>query len=137
MKKSPISGTVLIIIGIVGFLLGCVQPFRYEMAKRDGYEVEAEIVYVETKAGADDKVVAYYANYELNDKKYQNIKIGKLDGEKYDTGDEVRIVMSPIQEEIPMFEGGILAVVSLPVLVCGMLLELKEIKRLQKKKEEK
>ena len=58
MRKLSDS-SILIIIGIVIFLLGCIQPSRYENAKENGYEVDARIVDVEEELEAQRQELWY------------------------------------------------------------------------------
>ena len=49
------SSTVAIILGIIIFLFGCIQPAKYEEAKEKGYEVDATIVEVVKKEETDSE----------------------------------------------------------------------------------
>ena len=50
-----LNSTTAIILGIIVFLIGCIQPAKYEQAKENGYEVDATIVEVVEKEETDSE----------------------------------------------------------------------------------
>ena len=121
-KLSP-----LLIIGVIIFLIGCIQPFRYENAKENGYEVDATIVEVVKKDESDaDSVTSstsytIYADYEAGGKEYKHVRVGKYyDTDKYQVGKTIKVVVDPGSPEKPMFEGGVLCVIGFLTAGCGI-----------------
>ena len=100
MKKLS-NSTLILLLGIVIFLLGCIQPARYEAAKEKGYEVEATIVKVvqkeETNFEAPDTTACIiYADYEVDGQKYEGVRVAKYyDTDDYVVGDTIKVVVNP------------------------------------------
>lgn len=131
--KRICKSTWLLILGIAIFLIGCIQPARYEAAKENGYEVDAVVVEVVEKRERDNST-AYilYADYEVDGKQYEHIKIGKYyDSDNDYVGKTMKIVVDPNNPDSTMFEGGILCVVGF-LAVCTAL-----VRKAQKRKKAK
>ena len=126
--RDCIFSALIIVFGIVIFMIGCIQPFRYEMAKENGYEVEATIVDIETaieddsETGLTSTSYTIYADYEVDGKAYKGVRVGKYyDTEKYAIGDKINVVVNPNAPGKPMFEGGILCVIGFLVSIGGII----------------
>ena len=133
--KKKLNSTGIILIGVVIFLLGCIQPYRYEMAKENGYEVDATIVEVKTKEedGVDGSPssTAYivYADYEVDGEEYEHVRVGKYyDTDKYYVGKTIKVVVNPNSPNKPMFEGGILCVAGFLILIVGIVGKIRKKK---------
>ena len=131
--KRICKSTWLLILGIAIFLIGCIQPARYEAAKENGYEVDAVVVEVEKKReSANSTAYILYADYEVNGKQYEHIKIGKYyDSDNDYVGKTMKIVVDPNKPDSTMFEGGILCVIGF-LMICTAL-----VRKAQKRKKAK
>ena len=124
MKKNPSASALILLIGIVIFWLGSIQPMRYEFAKTDGYEVDAKIVAIEAVEDYDVveecDVTEYhiYVDYTVDGEEYTHVKAEETENrDKYRVGDTMKLVVNPDKPGKKMFEGGILATVG--VLTSG------------------
>lgn len=131
-----LNSTTIIIIGIVVFLIGCIQPAKYEKAKENGYEVDATIVDVKIEeehdldGGLDSTSYTVYADYEVDGKKYEHVKVGKYyDTDEYYVGKVIKVVVNPNSPGKPMFEGGILCVIGFIVSIIGIVAKIKSKKK--------
>ena len=141
MKKiSELSGsTLVLLLGIVVFLLGSIQPMRYENAIANGYEVDAKIVDIEIVEDYDVveecDVTEYhiYVDYTVDGEEYTHIKAEektKLNG--LWVGDTMKLVVNPNKPEKKMFDGGILATAGLLIIGYGIYCVIQD-KRKKKK----
>ena len=137
MKFSKLlNSTTAIVVGVIIFLIGCIQPAKYEQAKETGYEVDATIVEVKIKeepdmeGGPDSTSYTVYADYEVDGKKYEHIKVGKYyDTNEYYVGKVIKVVVNPNSPGSPMYEGGILCIVGFFVIVGGIIVKIKQKKK--------
>ena len=135
MKKFLSSTTFVIILGVTIFLIGCIQPAKYEDAKENGYEVDATIVDVDIEheddlEGYSSTSYTLYANYEVNGKEYKHIKIGKYyDNDKYYIGKTVKVVVNPDSPDETMYEGGVLCVIGFLLAIGGIIIKIKSKKQ--------
>ncbi len=126
-----LTSTGILILGIVIFLLGCIQPSRYERAKESGYEIEATVVKVVEKIedsfeGPSSTTYTIYVDYSVDGNEYKNIKVAKYyDTDKYSVGDTIIIVVNPNNPEKMMFEGGIVCVIGFIIVVFAIILKIK------------
>ena len=130
MKKLS-AHTALIILGIVIFLLGCIQPARYEKAIENGYEVEAVVVDIKVRknSGPDESdEYTYYVDYTFEGKKYTHVKFERVYADKYHKGETVSMVIDPLSPGRAMFEGGILATAGFLITVIGIIKKVKSKK---------
>ena len=135
MKK--IKGTTwALLLGIAVFLVGCIQPSRYEQAKENGYEVDAVVTRVEegTDPGMDgvpDSIVyTYYGDYEVDGKQYTNKKLQKgYDHQTYCVGDTIRIVVDPNNPGVTMFEGGVICTIGFVIAVGAIIFKISDRKK--------
>lgn len=134
--KNLKESSIVIILGIVLFLIGCIQPAKYENAKENGYEVDATIVEVKTKeesgtdGGPDSTAYIVYADYEVDGKEYEHVKVGKYyDTDAYYKGKTIKVVVNPNSPGKPMKEGGVVCVVGFLVLIGGVVMKIKEKKK--------
>lgn len=87
MKKMK-GSTILLLVGILVFSVGCIGPFMYEDAIEKGYKVEATVTRIKegtdvgTDGMPDSTVYTYYGEYEVDGKKYTDVKLGKSYDEK-------------------------------------------------------
>ena len=128
MKKLFQAPGVIIIIGVIVLLIGLIQPLRYELAQKNGYEVDAVIVEVK-KEHEDDLETGYssisytvYADYELDGKEYKHVRIGKYYDVEYCVGQTVKVVVNPKAPNKPIYEGGILAVAGFLTVGVGIVI---------------
>lgn len=134
MKKLS-GSTLALLMGIVIFLLGCIQPFRYETAKESGYEVDATIVEVKVREETDSEgpsSTAYivYADYEVDGKQYKHVKIGKYyDTDQYYVGKTVKTVVNPNNPGKPMFEGGVVCVIGFVIITGAIISKIRGNKK--------
>jgi len=127
------KSTITIIIGSVIFLIGCIQPFKYESAKENGYEVDATIVEVIEKdeSNFDDSSTSctVYADYEVNGKEYKHVKVGKYyDADSYYVGKTIKVVVDPNSPDETMFEGGVLCTIGFLIAGWGIISKIKNKK---------
>lgn len=129
------KATTVIIWGVVIFLIGCIQPARYDQAKENGYEVDATIVEVVEKEETDSEgsyssnSYTVYADYEVDGKEYEHVKVGKYyDTDEYYVGKTIQVVVNPNSPGKPMFEGGILCVIGFLVACGGIAFKIKNKK---------
>lgn len=130
-----LNSTTVIILGVIVFLVGCIQPSKYEKAKENGYEVDATIVDVKIEeehdldGGLDSTSYTVYADYEVDGKKYEHVKVGKYyDTDEYYVGKVIKVVVNPNSPGKPMFEGGILCVIGFIVSIIGIVAKIKSKK---------
>ena len=130
-----LNSTTIIIIGILVFLIGCIQPAKYEKAKKNGYEVDATIVEVDIKeesdldGGLDSTSYTVYADYIIDGKEYKHVKVGKYyDTNEYYVGKVIKVVVNPDSPGKPFFEGGILCVVGFLLTIGGVVSKIKSRK---------
>ena len=136
LKKFFNVSTIMIIVGIIVFLIGCIQPSRYEDAKENGYEVDATIVEViteienDSESGYTSTSYTVYADYEVDGKEYKHVKIGKYyDTDEYYKGKIVKTVINPDSPGKVMYDGGILCVVGFLVLIGGIVTKIANRKK--------
>ena len=127
------SSTGALLLGIAIFLVGCIQPSKYEDAKENGYEVDATIVEVDESVstgmdGAPDSTVyTVYADYEVDGEEYHHVKVGKYyDTDAYYVGKTIQVVVDPEKPGKPMFEGGILCTVGFLIAVAAIIHRIKK-----------
>lgn len=130
-----LNSTTVIILGVIVFLVGCIQPSKYEKAKENGYEVDATIVEVVEKEETDSEgsysSTSYtaYADYEVDGKEYKHVKVGKnYQKGTYYVGKVIKVVVNPNAPNKPMFEGGILCVIGFLVACGGVVSKIKKKK---------
>ncbi|MBE6712184.1 MAG: DUF3592 domain-containing protein [Ruminococcaceae bacterium] len=129
------NGKKLILLGCAVFLVGCIQPSRYEFAKENGYEVEATVMKVVQKEeydsdGPSSDSYILYGDYEVDGKTYKNVKLGKYyDTSNYGKGDTVKVVVDPKNPGKLMFEGGVVCVIGFLMTIVGIVKRVKEKKR--------
>ena len=128
MKKIFQFPPILIILGALVFLIGLIQPLRYEQAQKNGCEVDARVVEVK-KEHEDDLETGYssvsytvYADYEVDGKEYKHVRIGKYYDVEYHVGQTVKVVVNPNAPNKPMYEGGILAVAGFLIVGAGIVI---------------
>ena len=127
------NSTTVLILGILIFLFGCIQPARYEKAKENGSEVEATVVEVKVREENDSEGYSstsytVYADYEVNGKEYKHKKIGKYyDTDEYYVGKTVKVVVNPDTGK-PMAEGGVLCVVGFLIAIGAVVSKIKKRK---------
>ncbi len=132
MTHRLLNNTTFLILGIIIFLIGCIQPSAYEEAKENGYEVEATIVNVVEKESFDGDSITYtvYADYTVDGKEYKNVKIGKYyDTDAYYVGKTVKVVVDPDNPGKPMFEGGILCTIGFVMTIGAIISKIRNRKR--------
>ena len=124
-----------ILLGVIVFLIGCVQPAKYENAKASRYEVDATIVEAVKKEETDSEgsytstSYTVYADYEVDGEKYTHVKVGKYhDTDEYYVGKTIKVVINPNAPCSVMFEGGILGVIGSSISLWGILLKTKRKK---------
>lgn len=127
--KNPI--TVLLLLGIVVFLLGCIRPCKYEQAMESGCIVEATIVQVkksETEGEGGFVIDTYklYADYTFNGETYKHVKLKNYGSEGY-VGQKVNIVVNPDTGK-PMGEGGFLATIGFLIMAAAVVMKISEKK---------
>ena len=133
MKKISKS-TLILLAGIVIFLVGCIQPSKYESAKESGYEVDATIVEVvedETTDSDGYSSTSYtvYADYEVDGQQYKHVKVGTYyDTDRYYVGKVIQVVVDPDNPDSAMFEGGILCTVGFVVVLYAIFVKRKNKK---------
>ena len=129
MKKiSELSGsTLVLLLGIVVFLLGSIQPMRYENAIANGYEVDAKIVDIENVEDYDVveecDVTEYhiYVDYTVDGEEYTHVKAEETENrDKYRVGDTMKLVVNPDKPGKKMFDGGILATIGMLITGYGI-----------------
>lgn len=129
MKKiSELSGsTLVLLLGIVVFLLGSIQPMRYENAIANGYEVDAKIVDIENVEDYDVveecDVTEYhiYVDYTVDGEEYTHVKAEETENrDKYRVGDTMKLVVNPDKPGKKMFDGGILATAGMLIIGYGI-----------------
>jgi uncharacterized membrane protein len=135
MKKLS-GSTLTLLLGILIFLIGCIQPFRYETAKESGYEVDATIVEVkvrdetDSESGYSSTAYIVYADYEVDGKEYKHVRIGKYyNSDDYYVGNTVKTVVNPNNPGKPMFEGGVVCVIGFLIVICAVVSKIKARKK--------
>jgi hypothetical protein len=144
MKKF-LTNVMIALLPIAIFLLGCIQPMRYENAIAKGYKIDATITKVESKVeeveyAGEYTVDSIYVDYEVDGQKYENVKVGKYSdgGSK---GEVIQIVVNPNNPGKVMKEGGVLATVGfilmlvmyIPAIVATVKEKKKNAQETQKK----
>lgn len=144
MKKS-LTNVMIVLLPIAIFLLGCIQPMRYENAIAKGYKIDATITKVESKVeeveyAGEYTVDSIYVDYEVDGQKYENVKVGKYSdgGSK---GEVIQIVVNPNNPGKVMKQGGVLATVGfilmlvmyIPAIVATVKEKKKNAQEAQKK----
>lgn len=134
--KKILTDNIFLILGILIFLVGCIQPYAYERAKESGYEVEATIVDVKVRdeSDADGGFVStsytVYADYQVDGKEYKHVRIGKYyDTDEYYVGKTVKVVVDPDDPGDTMFEGGILCTVGFVITGVAIFFKIKNRKK--------
>ncbi len=125
---NKLSGeAIILLIGIAIFMIGCIQPFRYESAKENGYEVTATVVdvdYVDDYDMIEEKDITkriVYVDYVVDGKEYKRIEApSSADSDNCDVGDTIKFVVSPIFPQYPMFEGGVIATIGFCATAYGI-----------------
>ena len=135
MRKLS-NSTILLLVGIVIFLVGCIQPSKYEDAKENGYKVDATIVEIKSREdpgidGAPDTMeYTIYGDYEIDGKKYEHVKIAThYDSCDCKVGDTIEFVANPDSPDEPMFEGGVLCVIGFLIACAGLISKMKRKKK--------
>lgn len=128
-----LNSTTAIILGTVIFLIGCIQPAKYEKAKEDGYEVDATIVDVVEKdeSDSDGSYTSYtvYADYKVDGREYKHVKVSKYyDTDDYYVGKIIKVVVDPDDPNETMFEGGILCTIGFLIVIGGVISKVKKKK---------
>ena len=124
--KEHIKRLALFLLPVILCTPAFLKSNRYQTAIESGYEIDAVVVDydIETKsvehAGEWD-VYALYVDYEVDGKKYKNIKADES-GEFYHRGDTIKVVVDPknpgeIIHESDMFTG----IMSIAGLLLGVL----------------
>lgn len=138
-KKSISHSTLALILGILLFLVGCIQPSKYEEAKENGYEVDAKIVDIKVdiehdlESGYVSTAYTIYADYQVDGVEYKHVKVAKLyDSDKYHVGDTIKTVVNPDNPGKAMNEGGVLCVVGFLIALGGGISKFSSYKRSKK-----
>ncbi len=138
MKKFFQGTNLILIIGILIFLVGCIFPYRYEKAIEEGYEVEATVTDIveraqtAAEAGPDDTSYTLYGDYTIDGKEYTHVKLGKNYSDSHYIGEKLKVVVNPDNPGKPMFEGGILCTVGF-LIAIGAIIAKVSAKRKAKK----
>ncbi len=124
------NSTTFLVLGILIFLVGCIQPSRYEAAKESGYEVEATIVDVVKKEQMDDVAYDIYGDYSANGKEYRRVKLKTVyQADSYAPGQTIQVVVNPDDPGEMMFEGGVLCVIGFVMAVAALIFKSKKKKQ--------
>lgn len=129
-----LNSTVALILGTILFLIGCIQPSKYENAIESGYEVDAKIVEVKSRESEMETETitkhTVYADYEVDGKEYKHIKIGNsLVGDEWYVGNTVKIVVDPENPQRALSEGGILCTIGFVIAAGAIIVKLKNRKK--------
>lgn len=136
MKNYKKSSTICLLLGIILFLIGMIQPSRYEKAIEDGYRVDAVVTKVKEReaiefdGGYTVKEYVVYGDYIVNGKTYTNVKIGTY-GAPYHEGEIIPTVVNPDNPGKTMFEGGILATIGFVFMLVAIIWKIRDRKRMK------
>ena len=126
------------ILGILLFLVGCIQPIRQEFAREDGYEVEATIVEVkerdehDSESGYVSTSYTVYADYEFKGTEYNHVKVGKYyNTDQYYVGKTVTVVVDPNNPGKLFAEGGVLCVAGFLLAIGAIVVKIRARKSRQ------
>lgn len=139
MKKMK-GSTILLLVGILVFSVGCIGPFMYEDAIEKGYKVEATVTRIKegtdigTDGMPDSTVYTYYGEYEVDGKKYTDVKLGKsYDEKKYAVGSTMGVVVNPNNPGGTMSEGGVICTVGFVIMIIAVVQKFSERKKKKQK----
>ena len=139
MEKMPTSIRILI-VAIIVFLLGLIEPIQYEVMKDRGYTVDARVVKVVTWEETDSQDLTHvnhmvYVDYEFEGKKYEKVKLGKFRNQgDYQEGNIVQVVINPNKPGVPLKRGGIFSIFAAMVIVGVIIHGITELVVKAKKK---
>ena len=116
---------ICIIIGIIFFLLGSYQGYRYETV---GIRVDGIITNVKSKDDTDDGPTSYkhtyYGYYEVDGEKYENkvlaTKYTSSHKPDYSKGDKIELVVNPNNPKREMAEGGFFCMAGFLIILFGI-----------------
>ena len=140
MLKKLSGSTLILLLGIALFLIGCIQPFRYESAIESGYQIDATVVEVKTRDETDSESGytstshTVYADYTFDGKEYKHVRIGKYyDTDDYYVGKTVKIVVDPNNHGKIMKEGGVVCTVGFVIAIIGIVVKITDKKKTKTK----
>lgn len=139
MKKFW-SNLLIVIFPILILALGCIQPMRYDNAIAKGYQVDATVTKVVTKTeeveySGEYDVDHVYVEYEVDGKKYENVKAGKFtESDGVYKGKVIQIVVNPNNPGKVMKEGGVLATIGFVLMLVMYVPAIVSAVKAKKKK---
>ena len=122
MKKF-LGNLLIVLLPILVFALGCIQPARYDRAIEKGYKIDATVTRIESKTEeveyvSEDTVDYAYVTYEVDGKTYENVKAGKFtESDNIYKGKVIQVVVNPNNPGKVMKEGGVLATVGFVLML--------------------
>ena len=127
------KNAIFLIIGIILFILGGYQNIQYE---ENSLTVPATVTNVKTRDDTDGGPTTYkhtyYGEYEVDGKKYENVKLDTAYTSsytpKYSVGDQLKIKVYPDNPDTKVPEGGIFLTVGLIMAVWNLVLLVKSKK---------